>query len=648
MFPKGFASLLAVAGLASQAATSVQPEPPSDCTFKAWVRAPDLAPNTIVTGDVRVKAARSYEVEAINVGLRYKERRFVKTVREGEVLPSHPGQGPRTKNLGAMPVSPWELPTHSEWFNPGEAHTEYLKAYLNQTLWDVSEEELVLFDIRHPVNLAQRPGVNFELFSKLEERFSILVPNTNFPPAPAFAERGFMSSQAKLGEMKYSEYVYDYFVEITTTNGSKVEVPAGITAFQPIIEASEGTPITETVNMKLRDGISDKSDDTNITYTVEITLPEGRTLTQGSTTNVTAVIHRMGPATGTSLEARVDLFMGAKGNEHNRVNRIQPAQDLRAQLRATAATAAEEPEDPSALPQYRFYPKPRGPFILPSATPEEIATGAIIRTSSVPITIPIAVNSRAMPDFETRWSTFGHRLGISLTIAEPNNDAPSPRRAGSPYMPFFVDDDDYEWTPWSTKPASDVPPTKRTSYTGITEVPVVVVPISPSDSAPIAGKASPSASAGQEQQIFNVGNTATDMPPPVWYLTPGARSPVFVDRSSVDDLLTKLPAERDALAPVIDAKLHSYPEDECLYVVDGATAPPSVPPAADPPPSVSYTLEVVLVSPVLAELDDAVELAADIDGEEDAESGEKARVQLSRRTKRLVGSTRTRDESRAW
>ncbi|EIW86205.1 hypothetical protein CONPUDRAFT_148302 [Coniophora puteana RWD-64-598 SS2] len=86
----------------------------------------------------------------------------------------------------------------------------------------------------------------------------------------------------------------------------------------------------------------------------------------------------------------------------------------------------------------------------------------------------------------------------------------------------------------------------------------------------------------------------------------------------------------------------------CLYVVDGATAPPSVPPAADPPPSVSYTLEVVLVSPVLAELDDAAELAADIDGEEDAESGEKARVQLWRRTKRLVGSTRTRDESRAW
>ena len=55
--------------------------PVADCTAQAWVRAPDLAPDAIVRGDVRVKiSAECPAVETVSLGLRLKERSFVKAL----------------------------------------------------------------------------------------------------------------------------------------------------------------------------------------------------------------------------------------------------------------------------------------------------------------------------------------------------------------------------------------------------------------------------------------------------------------------------------------------------------------------------------------------------------------------------------------
>lgn len=50
-----------------------------ECTLQAWVRAPDLAPGTIIQGDARLRlAAGCTLVESASLGLRFKERSFVK------------------------------------------------------------------------------------------------------------------------------------------------------------------------------------------------------------------------------------------------------------------------------------------------------------------------------------------------------------------------------------------------------------------------------------------------------------------------------------------------------------------------------------------------------------------------------------------
>lgn len=53
----------------------------SECSAKAWVRAPDLSPNTIVQGDVRVKISDGCPaVETASLGLRFKERSFMRAL----------------------------------------------------------------------------------------------------------------------------------------------------------------------------------------------------------------------------------------------------------------------------------------------------------------------------------------------------------------------------------------------------------------------------------------------------------------------------------------------------------------------------------------------------------------------------------------
>lgn len=55
--------------------------PVVECTAQVWARAPDLVPNTIVQGDARVRiSAECPTVDSVSLGLRFKERSFVKAL----------------------------------------------------------------------------------------------------------------------------------------------------------------------------------------------------------------------------------------------------------------------------------------------------------------------------------------------------------------------------------------------------------------------------------------------------------------------------------------------------------------------------------------------------------------------------------------
>ena len=73
----GWLTLLGANGVRANSHTPHSPE--LECSIQAWVRAPDLAPGTIIQGDARLKAtAGCATVESALLGLRFKERSFVK------------------------------------------------------------------------------------------------------------------------------------------------------------------------------------------------------------------------------------------------------------------------------------------------------------------------------------------------------------------------------------------------------------------------------------------------------------------------------------------------------------------------------------------------------------------------------------------
>ena len=76
---KAFHSILRFLALLGAVHATVSPV--AECTAKAWVRAPDLTPDTIIRGDARIKiSAECPAVETISLGLRLKERSFVKAL----------------------------------------------------------------------------------------------------------------------------------------------------------------------------------------------------------------------------------------------------------------------------------------------------------------------------------------------------------------------------------------------------------------------------------------------------------------------------------------------------------------------------------------------------------------------------------------
>ena len=175
--------------------------PLSDCGTKAWVRAPDLSPNTIVQGDVRVKiSAGCPAVETLSLGLRFKERSFMKALQVSfiPILPIVDIPRIRRSREDVNKIRPRhsiDIQIASQWtFSPlpfgDEALREEMLLLTNKDLWIVREEERVAFETTQIIHV----DMVREAGHDITQKFSILVPSTNFPPALNYPNSGFAGS----------------------------------------------------------------------------------------------------------------------------------------------------------------------------------------------------------------------------------------------------------------------------------------------------------------------------------------------------------------------------------------------------------------------------------------------------------------------
>ncbi|KAI9568044.1 hypothetical protein HD554DRAFT_2039147 [Boletus coccyginus] len=205
-----------------------------ECSPQAWVRAPDLAPGTIIQGDARLKlTAGSTTVESASLGLHFKERSFVKASRSIEAT-KRPKKEKTVVNIfnseRASPFSPWVHPVLDALNCSADlAFGDIVKS---KDLWLVREEERIVFELTQAIDMGE---THFGSVHDIARHFAILVPSTNFPPALDYPHShvGLRDSEEEFVNV---ETMYEYFVRVTFTNGTTAEIPAGFTTFHPLYE----------------------------------------------------------------------------------------------------------------------------------------------------------------------------------------------------------------------------------------------------------------------------------------------------------------------------------------------------------------------------------------------------------------------------
>lgn len=191
MRSKAFRCILSFLSLLGTVHASLYPI--AECTAQAWVRAPDLAPDTIVRGDARVKiSAGCPAVDTAVLGLRLKERSVIKALYDPytafltdlDVCSNRRSHEDREKldpaqfdlwfeSVDVQRASPWDFP-RTTFSNP-----TFQEILANTSLWVVREEERLVFETTQVVQMAQRTSGDHDVV----QDFAILIPSTNFPPA---------------------------------------------------------------------------------------------------------------------------------------------------------------------------------------------------------------------------------------------------------------------------------------------------------------------------------------------------------------------------------------------------------------------------------------------------------------------------------
>jgi len=198
---------------------------------------------------------------------------------------------------------------------------------------------------------------------------------------------------------------------------------------------------------------------------------------------------------------------------------------------------------------------------MPNPTDDEIQSHKIVTMTSAPVTIPIKIDHRQISNFETYYQTLANSLRITLETpctADGTVDPDDPSaEVPSSWGPDFPDDDE-PWVPWE-KAAPSMPRTRnrsRAMYSGT--VPVVVRPIG----ADTTRWHCFGPGADMLDQVVLQGEIDCERRSSIHYLDDGARGPMLVDPSTIQELLAEDPAERELRAPILEPVVSSPPEGE--------------------------------------------------------------------------------------
>ncbi|KAF8434604.1 hypothetical protein L210DRAFT_3649099 [Boletus edulis BED1] len=551
MHTKPFQYILTFLALLGTAHAHVAPI--AKCTAQAWVRAPDLAPDTIVRGDARVKiSAECPDVETVLLGLRLKERSFVKALRsqaDREWMRSAP-----LRHIDMQQTSPWAFPQTRV---PNRIDdVKFDESLADKELWLVREEERVVFETTRVIHMEEGPIED----RVVVQEFAVLVPSTNFPPALDYSNPGFIINRRSIETIDV-ESIYEYFIRISFANGTTEHMSAGFTGFQPLYDPTDTRQVlnSETVGLKAMPG--EYSPVTN--YTAQIS---SLVFTEGSDDQVaTIVITRTGPARIFTAPLTVrgcvePTFSSKWAVEYDiTIPNSQPMHRPRYVLRSTPENVQDRKLN-SWRPSYLFN-RDGTAITMPNSTNDEIQSHEIVTTTSAAVTIPIKINRRHISNFETYYQTLANSLQITLETPRTADETVDPdvpsAEVPSSWRPDFPDDDE-PWVPWEKAAPSMSRTGSWATYSG--SVPAVVRPIGEGTTrwrcfgpgADMSGQVVLQGEKGCEQHSHSS----------IHYLDDGARGPVFVDPSIIQELLAEDPAERELRAPILEPVVSSPPEGE--------------------------------------------------------------------------------------
>ncbi|KAH7924499.1 hypothetical protein BV22DRAFT_1129798 [Leucogyrophana mollusca] len=506
----------------------------ASCRARSWVRAPDMMPGTVLKGDVNIMLdGDCAEVKNYSLGLRLKERIFFKIPREGAAIPARPksgvSQGLRGQlDQGIFSPAPdwgvWGLARSKD--TDSSAWETYEEAVRNEDIWFVHEEEAVTFEIRFPLETPHDVSQSSAVVSE----FGLLVPDTNYPPAMDHAKSG-----THLGgdEIVQAESVYEYFTEIHFANGTLKEISAGITAFQPLYP-----PVAERKSTVMLQLESDRHipagtpDPLQSNYTAEITVPVGLSFLQGSKQNLSVVLHRLGYSNRTDSPTHVSVHHQFRALPHwsslvfdpgNRTYRTTYTN------RVLSTTLDFEP----IVRNYQCLKDDTPSIVFQKPTQvdsdQHNEAGHPATMTSEPITLPFHVGRESIPDFAARYQKLSSELWTHLTVPRAPEEPLYPTDPFSEVPVGKVDDEQYDWVPWA-KP--DNLRRRLRMLRGCVDISVVLE--------------TPSAVA---------------VTPP-HYLSADARTPTFVDHSTIPDLLAETREERNLRAPLASHQIKVIPKGE--------------------------------------------------------------------------------------
>ncbi|KAF8551405.1 hypothetical protein OG21DRAFT_287686 [Imleria badia] len=557
MRKKAFQCILSFLALLGTVDASISPN--AECTVQAWVRAPDLVPDSIVGGDTRVKiSAGCPAVETVSLGLRLKERSIVKALRSQEDRKWMSSMNQHRQNVDWQRISPWDIPWHGRSCQSDEA-TETLN---NKDLWVVREEERLVFETTQVIHMAKGAFRDHDVV----QDFAVLVPSTNFPPALDYTNSMFvLGSNIELSDV---EFMYEYFIRVPFANGTTEEILAGLTSFQPLYDPTDTLrgPSSEAIALEPTH-LGATLKDSPINYTAQVS---DLVFTEGSENQVvTVVITRTGPARTFTAPLTIQACVQTTHSSKWAVEYGMRGSGL---LRSPGYVLRSTPEDVQAREKmrHRWIPSCRGrsdgtgvSVTMPNSTSDEIQSGDVVTTTSAAVSIAVAVDRLQVANFETYYQTLANSLRITLETPRSEDESVNPDDPSAEVPstwgpePKFGDDEE-PWVPWEKKPESERPRRKSWgTYSG--SVPVVVRPMS-------AGKVMPS-----QRCLHAVDMTSgqvilsnCEQHSLIHYLDEGARGPIFVDPSVIHEFLAEDPSQRALRAPILEPVVSSPPEGEEL------------------------------------------------------------------------------------